>query len=334
MIYAIRSILFVFFLFIAFTSAFRPVFNKNEEYYRSQWEAFRERFNKAYLTASEDGLRYDIFKSNLRFIESHDAKAAGFTVAVNEFADLSSSEFSALYNGYKSGANRSGVLHEMVDVPAADTVDWRTKGSVTHVKNQGQCGSCWSFSATGSIEGANQIKKGSLVSFSEQNLVDCSQAEGNEGCNGGLMDYAFKYVIQTRGLDTESSYPYEARQGQCRYKPANSGGTISGFRDIPAGSESALQNAIQTTGPVSVAIDASHSSFQFYSGGVYYEPRCSAQRLDHGVLAVGFGTASGQDYYIVKNSWGASWGSSGYINMARNRNNNCGIATESSYPTI
>jgi len=146
------------------------------------------------------------------------------------------------------------------------------------------------------------------------------------------MDDAFEYVIQNNGIDTEASYPYTAEDGTCQYNAANCGSTLQSYQDVTSGSEPALQTAIATVGPISVAIDASHSSFQMYSGGVYYEPACSPTQLDHGVLAVGYGTSAGQDYYIVKNSWGTDWGMNGYIWMSRNRNNNCGIATMSSYP--
>jgi len=207
----------------------------------------------------------------------------------------------------------------------------RTKGAVTGVKDQGQCGSCWAFSATGSIEGAYFLKNQQLLSSSEQQLVDCSGSYGNYGCDGGLMDSAFEYIIKSsKGLEGETTYPYTARDGSCKFKSANIKTTITGYKDIPKGNENALQTQIQVQ-PISVAIDAGHSSFQFYHSGVYVEPACSASNLDHGVLAVGYGTSSAA-YYIVKNSWGTNWGAQGYILMARNKNNHCGIATMSSYP--
>jgi cathepsin L len=293
---------------------------------------------KSYDT-DEFQYRWQTWKANHRFIQEHNAKNLTFSVAMNKFGDLSTKEFSKIYNGFlgaKALGRRPHKTNNVVIAPnpnAPASIDWRTKGYVTGIKNQGQCGSCWSFSATGSSEGQHFKETNSLVGLSEQNLVDCSQSYGNQGCNGGLMDDAFQYIIANGGIDTEASYPYTAEDGTCHYSKANNGATLSSYTDVPSDSETALTNDCGTYGPISVAIDASHSSFQFYSGGVYYEPDCSSTQLDHGVLAVGYGVLSGQDYYIVKNSWGTDWGLSGYIYMSRNRNNNCGIATMASWPT-
>jgi len=297
--------------------------------YASLFQQWQTTHSKSYLTRGEQKHRLAAFSRNARFVEQHDAKARGFTVALNEFADLTGEEFRALY----LGTNFTRVPGAYVPSDAtAPQVDWRTKGAVTGVKNQGQCGSCWSFSTTGSVEGAKFIANGKLTSLSEQNLVDCSTAQGNMGCNGGLMDQAFQYIIQNRGIDTEASYPYTATgPNQCQYSSNNIGARITGFTDVASGSESALQTAVNNQ-PVSVAIDASHQSFQLYSGGVYNEPACSPTQLDHGVLAVGYGSDQGT-YWIVKNSWGTGWGMQGYILMSRNKNNQCGIATMSSFPT-
>jgi cathepsin L len=299
------------------------------------FQAWMQNHGKVYQSAEEHAYRLSVFAGHAEFVRQHDAEARGFTVALNQFADLTTEEFSSIYNRMNitvpMGEDPEPI---MVAVPA--TVDWRKQGAVTGVKNQGQCGSCWSFSTTGSVEGAHKIATGSLVSLSEQNLVDCSVPQGNEGCNGGLMDDAFQYIISNNGIDTEASYPYTATgPNQCRYNAANKGATIRSYHDIPSRSESALQVAVAQQ-PTSVAIDANHESFQLYSGGVYNEPACSQTQLDHGVLAIGYGVdaSAGAAYWLVKNSWGASWGLSGYILMSRNRNNQCGIATAASYPIV
>jgi len=249
---------------------------------------------------------------------------------------LSIDEFVKQMNGYRGvKVNKpTKPFGRIADYKLPTTVDWRNKGIVTAVKNQEQCGSCWAFSTTGSLEGQHALKTGKLVSLSEQNLVDCSGPEGNMGCEGGLMDQGFEYIKENGGIDTESSYPYTAQDGTCHYKKASSGATCKGFVDIPTGDEKALQQAVATVGPVSVAIDASQESFQLYSGGIYSEPQCSSEQLDHGVLAVGYGTEDGQDYWLVKNSWDTTWGDKGYIKMSRNQNNQCGIATQASYPLV
>jgi len=211
------------------------------------------------------------------------------------------------------------------------TWNWVPKGAVTHIKNQQQCGSCWSFSTTGSTEGCHFITTKKLVALSEQNLMDCSTSEGNQGCDGGLMTQAMDYIISNKGVDTEKSYPYTAEDGTCHFSKANIGATLKSYTNVNTGDENDLQAKVYL-GPTSVAIDASQSSFQFYNSGVYSDPDCSTSQLDHGVLAVGWGTDSGSAYWIVKNSWGTDWGQQGYIWMARNDGNMCGIATMATLP--
>jgi len=290
---------------------------------------------KNYKNLREYNYRLSVYRKNLDFVENHNRQNLGFTCAMNQFADLTVDEFAKLYLSTVINASELIQVDPYTDnnFVGDDVVDWRTKGAVTSIKDQGQCGSCWAFSTTGSVEGAWFIKNKALVSLSEQNLVDCSSSQGNMGCDGGLMDSAFQYIIANKGIDTEASYKYTARDGSCKFNKANVGATITSFKDVQSKSETALQSAIQNIGPISVAIDAAHSSFQLYHSGVYYEKSCSQTALDHGVLAVGYGT-SGSDYYIVKNSWGTSWGNQGYIWMSRNKNNNCGIATMSSYPIV
>jgi len=276
--------------------------------------------------------RFNTFKANLDFVNSHNAANKSFAVAMNKFGDLNIAEFSKIYLGTRFTAPvlNDGDLTAPQDLPAQ--WDWRPKGAVTHIKNQGQCGSCWSFSTTGSTEGCHFLSKKKLVALSEQNLMDCSTSQGNQGCEGGLMTQAMDYIIQNKGIDTEASYPYTAQDGtSCNYKAANSGATLTSYVNVNQGDENDLQAKVHI-GPTSVAIDASHSSFQFYSSGVYSEPDCSTSQLDHGVLAIGWGVYQKTDYWLVKNSWGTDWGQQGYIWMSRNADNQCGIATMATLP--
>jgi len=302
--------------------------------YRSEFQLWTAQYGKTY-SLFDLTFRFNVWKKNMDLIDAHNNNphpASSMKLAMNSFGDLTLAEFQRYQLGLRPNLTVVGGETIFPQPGAPDTMDWRTKGAVTPIKNQGQCGSCWSFSTTGSVEGCHQIKNKKLVSLSEQNLVDCSKPQGNEGCNGGLMTAAMDYIIKNKGIDTESSYPYTARDGTtCKYQAANSGATLTGYGNIQSGNENALQ-AAGVTGPVSVAIDASHNSFQFYSSGVYYEAACSPSQLDHGVLMVGWGTDGGADYWLVKNSWGTDWGMKGYIEMARNRDNNCGIATMATLP--
>jgi len=302
---------------------------------QTQFAEFKAAFGKTYSNRVEEAARFAAFQANLDIISKHNAEAAQgvhtFTLGVNQFADLTLAEFSATYlRPMNTTRPRNEVTLPEVN---AGAVDWRTKGAVTPVKNQGQCGSCWAFSSTGSIEGAHAIATGNLVSLSEQQLVDCSVAQGNQGCNGGLMDNAFTYVISNGGITTESNYPYSA-QGPltCQTsKASNHAATVASFSDVPQNQEAQMIAAV-TRQPVSVAIEADQSAFQLYKSGVF-KASCGTQ-LDHGVLAVGYGTTGGQDYWIVKNSWGTSWGMSGFILMAQHVGaaGICGINMMSSYP--
>jgi len=311
------------------------------------WKAFKARFGKRFRTAAEERQRMLTYLTNQQLWRRHNERFAlgevSFQMGESWVSDLPADEYRRL-NGYRrlyglaDSERRANATHFLVpaNVQVPDHWDWRDQGYVTEVKNQGLCGSCWAFSATGSLEGQHMRSSGKLVSLSEQNLVDCSTSFGNHGCNGGIMDYAFQYIKENHGVDTETSYPYKARQQRkCAFKKQDVGADDKGYTDLPQGDEDALKTAVATQGPISVAIDAGHPSFQHYNGSVYYEKKCSQEQLDHGVLLVGYGTDPEHgDYWIVKNSWGPDWGEEGYIRMARNKNNHCGIATMASFPLV
>lgn len=304
----------------------------------SEWE----KANSKVYAPTERDYRESVYNNNLLKIKEHNAKNLSWTMGVNKFADLTGDEFKSIVSSpirhKKSKSLRGNTSMVMPSFAAPASVDWTTKGAVTAVKNQQQCGSCWAFSSTGSVESAWFLANGTLPELSEQQLVDCSTAEGNQGCNGGLMDYAFEYIIKNKGITTEAAYPYTATgPNKCGAKGLEVAATLSGYKDVPVNSESALEAAIAIT-PVSVAVEADQSVFQLYSSGVM-DSVCGTQ-LDHGVLAVGYGTdpASGKEFYKIKNSWGADWGMKGYILLGRgakfNPSGQCGVQMAASYPVV
>lgn len=314
-----------------------------EPFIQNLWNSFKKSHRKEYLNDEHEQYRYEVFKTNVETIEKHNTEYSmgmhSYTLGVNVFADWTVAEFRRHMFGTRFGnsSKSAGTFMRLPkSVKIGDQVDWRKEGAVTPVKNQGQCGSCWAFSTTGSLEGQQFRKSGKLVSLSEQQLVDCSGKTGNEGCNGGLMDNAFEYIKENGGIDTEDSYPYHAHNEKCHFNKKTIGATCSGYMDIESGDEEALQQAVATVGPVSIAIDVTEDKFMFYKEGIFVDDSCSNSReaLNHGVLAVGYGSNSTTDFWLVKNSWGQSWGEDGYIRMARNLNNMCGIATAASYPLV
>ncbi|XP_063242551.1 procathepsin L-like [Bacillus rossius redtenbacheri] len=241
-----------------------------------------------------------------------------FRMKVNHFADQSVVTVVPIAN---------------LELPEA--LDWRRRGYVTEVKDQDKCGACWSFSATGALEGQHYRRTGRLVSLSEQNLIDCAGgSDGGDGCDGGDMERAYKYVIANGGIDSERDYPFEKKGGPCRYSARAAAATARDFVLLDEGDEEQLLRAVAAAGPVAAGIDSSPASFHFYDEGVYSDEDCSSEHLDHAVLIAGYGRQDGRPYWLVKNSWGAGWGQGGYMRLARGEGNHCGVATYASYPLV
>jgi cathepsin H len=294
---------------------------------------FMQTYNKIYPT-DELSMRHAIFHDNLRVIEETNAQNLSYTLGVNEYTDLSWDEFKSTYLMGPQHCSATQGNFRSTGVNGDPAVDWRTKGVVTPVKNQGGCGSCWAFSTIGAVESAWAISSGSLLLLSEQQLVDCAGAFGNHGCRGGLPSQAFEYIKFAGGISKGVDYQYTGRDGSCRAQPAKFAAKVTGEVNITEGAENDLLDAVTTAGPVAVAFQVV-SDFQSYRSGVYDSTRCKKGPMDvnHAVLAVGYATdaASGKPYWIVKNSWGTSFGVQGYFYMVRNKNM-CGVATCASYP--
>uniref|UniRef100_A0A672JTA3 Cathepsin 12 n=1 Tax=Sinocyclocheilus grahami TaxID=75366 RepID=A0A672JTA3_SINGR len=308
----------------------------SEEEAPSDWALWKSLHQISYDEESDDIQRQIIWETNLQMIEKNNDDfrfgLSTFNMAMNKYGDLVSKTIENFRNcslGYspnwwkttlRVNANRLGLTN----------VDYRAQGYVTEVKDQGYCGSCWAFSTTGAIEGQMFKKTGRLVSLSEQQLVDCSRSYGTYGCSGAWMANAYDYVIH-KGLESSDTYPYTS---PCFYDRSSVVTRISDYRFIPARDEQALADAVATIGPITVAIDADHPSFLFYSSGIYKESNCNPNNLNHAVLVVGYGSEGGKDYWIIKNSWGTGWGDGGYMRMIRNGKNTCGIASYALYPIV
>jgi len=312
------------------------------------FQAWRETHSKDYSSEEEWSERLRNWHHNNERIEAHNNQTPTptYTLGHNEYSDLTPDEFAQRFRLGKyspgviqrEGKNVARHLEEdRLPLQLPDAVNWIALGGVTPVKNQGACGSCWAFSTTGAVEGAKFVKTGELVSLSEQNLVDCDHQD--LGCSGGLMDDAFKFDEKNGGLCSEADYPYLAKQGECNPMQCEDvpGSEVTNFYDVPAGNVKSLLSAIAMQ-PISVAIQADQFAFQFYKGGVLTGDGCGSQ-LDHGVLAVGYGSdlETNEPYFMVKNSWGESWGENGYIRLSRNAPGDygmCGILKMASYPEV
>jgi len=320
------------------------------------WQA---EFGKVYADVEEESYRFLQFLSNWEKINQHNQGNSSWTLGMNQFGDLSEDEFRYEVHGHSDscltmkepaptfkwdGSADAIILPAKLNANPT-SIDWTDKDGksyVTAVKNQGSCGSCWAFSTTGSLESRYAIKHdvtgNDIPTLSEQELIDCSKAEGNEGCDGGLMDDAFKYVEKAKGLCSETEYPYTGKTGRvCEAKKCSKHYVpISEYTDVKENNAADMETAV-AAGPVSIAVDAAGLTWQFYHDGIV--TRTCGTKLDHGVLAVGYGVDGSDKFWKVKNSWGASWGEEGYIRLCKDCGANgskgqCGLLEQPSYPVV
>ncbi|XP_030820555.1 digestive cysteine proteinase 1-like [Camarhynchus parvulus] len=300
---------------------------------------YRRQLGRRYGSARELEHRQSIFVHNMRFVHSRNRAALSYTLSLNHLADRTPQELAALRGRRRSGTPNHGLpfpteLYAGIILP--ESLDWRMYGAVTPVKDQAVCGSCWSFATTGAMEGALFLKTGVLTPLSQQVLIDCSWGFGNFACDGGEEWRAYEWIKKHGGIASTESYgTYKGQNGLCHYNQSEMLAKITGYVNVTSGNITAVKAAIYKHGPVAVSIDASHKSFSFYSNGIYYEPKCdnTPGSLDHAVLAVGYGVLQGETYWLIKNSWSTYWGNDGYILMAM-KDNNCGVATEATYPIL
>jgi hypothetical protein len=314
----------------------------NEEIEWKQFSFFQEKFNKKYDTLIEFEKRFQIFRNNFYNIITHNLdKNQTFTMDINQFTDLTPQEFKKLYLTKLNSDNRNNeckIFSTNLSENIPSSIDWREKGAVTSVKDQGQCGSCWAFSSTGSAEGAWSISTGQLINLSEEQLVNCAKGilYGSNGCSGGSMEGADKYLIQY-GQCSDFEYPYTSGNGVSgTCKSCNPVAKFTACSDVKPNDQISLKVAVSRQ-PVSVAIEADTRYFQSYSSGILTSVNCGTN-LDHGVLIVGYGEENNIPYWLVKNSWSTTWGESGYVKILRSDSNDdpgiCGIAMDPSFITV
>lgn len=270
-------------------------------------------------------IRFGIWLTNKQLIQEHNLLHSTLKLSLNKFAALTPTEYRSLL-GFKNTHSKPAIK-KTVFTPSEVIIDWRTKGVVNPIQDQGQCGSCWAFSVICPIESVYAILHGTLYKFSEQNPVDCVNT--CYGCDGGSFDETYEYIlnIQDGYVELEEYYPYIAFDGKCLFDKSKSIKALGGYFEVTPNDEVYLAYCVLTYGPVTTGIDASNWSFQLYTSGIYDEPGCSSGYLDHGVVIVGYGNEDGVNYWIVRNSWGSDWGEQGYIRMSKDKDNQCGIAT-------
>ncbi|XP_066551510.1 cathepsin K [Amia ocellicauda] len=310
----------------------------------SEWENWRIKFQKP-ETRVGDVKRREIWEANYRAIEEHNQRfkerKETYVMGMNQFGDLTPEEFLNLTQVTMSRANtRSNnqltaeELRKAASNLTITSIDYRTLGYVTPVENQGSCGCCWAFSAAGALEAQWMKKTNQLIPLSKQQLVDCSGNSGNRGCYGGLPFLAYQYIKTNGGIQAEATYPYTMTKQNCTADKSKFVATVKDWMSLPTGNEQALEDALVTIGPVAITIDATTRNFQFYQNGVFYDPKCTNWKKNHAVVLVGFGTAGTDNYWIIKNSWGTSWGENGYLRLAKDKGDECGVSQNGVIPLV
>jgi C1A family cysteine protease len=302
-----------------------------ERHIFGQFQAFMKTYEKSYTTIEETILRYDIFRMNYEkiYLTNQQLKNNSdydFELGITEFFDITPEEFAKTHLNLNMSVlnyleERGNLLEPTYETPAPESFDWREKGVVSSVKNQGSCGSCWAFSAIGNIEGQYAIKTGKIEDFSEQQLLDCDTVD--QACNGGLMEDAYKY-LETSGVMSDKDYSYHGKKGKCAFDQKKVETKVIGYKYSNKDEEEIKQNLFER-GPLAIAMNA--SLLQFYFGGIFnpwFEWVCNPKGLNHGVLMVGYGVEKNKEYWIVKNSWGSQWGEKGYFRIIRGKGA-CGV---------
>lgn len=309
------------------------------------FHTFMRQHNRVYKNAAEYHRRRSIFEENVAYIDAHNSRSGvSHKLGLNKFADMTIEEVQRVMapNRFKSRQEKLRVkesftydaTHKPSGQALPPAVNWVAKGAVNPPKDQGACGSCWTFGTAGSLEGAYAIKTGNLVRLSEQQILDCAWvANGDSGCDGGFAEQAMQWVKDNGGLALEQDYKYLMVDGYCKSHIQNSGVVVQSYVNVTGG-EAGLMDAVANHGPVAVAINAAMKDFYYYQGGIYSNPNCDPNDRDHEVLVVGYGTENGQDYWLLKNSWGVIWGEKGFFRMARNKGNMCGVAAEARYAVL
>ncbi|XP_003388867.1 PREDICTED: cathepsin L1-like [Amphimedon queenslandica] len=342
-----KDAVILLFLLASFTDvslSFDPLddFVMSESVQRAaEFERWTIKHKKTYATAEEYNWRLRVYTANHYYVKRlNEGHGPATEFELNQFADLTFAEFKRIYLSSSSqhcrattGNFQMPVKKNNVEDPVA--IDWRKRNVITPVRDQGSCGSCWAFSATSCLSAHLALKTGQLISLSKQQLLDCSRSFNNRGCKGGLPSQAFEYIRYNGGIESERDYPYKDREEKCHFKPSLVAATVTGVVNFTQGAEDDIAVALANIGPVSIGIHST-KSFATYKKGIYQGKLCSKnpRKINHAVLIVGYDqTASGEKYWIGKNSWGTNWGMNGYF-WIRRGHNACGLATCASYPVV